>query len=181
MITVFLLALLAAAPPDYTKTDPNSLGIKPVKPTRDKKTGFVVAGKNPTALIRKLTEVAGRSIADLEKDMRPGALSRKGFLGKDESLLDVMAADNAFVVDRLGLTHQELARHLHVLGALAVKHAASKPLVIRYHGRRLRLQAQCWKGDRDSPFKDGTETNYHATIENWTTARSWATRCWCRT
>jgi hypothetical protein len=161
-----LLALLAAAPADYTKTDPGSLGIKPVKPAKDKKTGFVVGGKNPTALIRKLTEVAGRPIADLEKDMRPGALSKKGFLGKDERLLEVLAADNAYVVGKRGLSHQGLARHLHLLGAVAVKHAATGPLVIRYHGKRYRLRAQCFLGYQDSPFEDGTRASCDATVEN---------------
>src|SRR5262245_52247701 len=172
--TLTLLAVLAAglpaadpeAPPDYTRVSPERLGIKLVRPEKDPKTGFVVGGKNPTSRIRKLKEIAGRSITDLEKDMRPGALSRAGFLGKDERLLDVLAADNAYVVEKRKLTHQELARHLHVLGALAVKHAQGKPKVIRYHGRRYRIRAICWKGFQDSPFKDGTKTNCDATVEN---------------
>jgi hypothetical protein len=49
-------------------------------------------------------------IADLEKAMRPGALSQAGFLGKDERLLDVMATDNEVGGGALWLTHQELAR-----------------------------------------------------------------------
>jgi hypothetical protein len=166
LVVVLGLALLAAAPADYTKTDPKSLGIEPVKPTRDKKTGFVVGGKNPTALVRKLKEIAGRSIADLEEDMRPGALSGKGFLGEDERLLDIMAGDNAFVVDMLGLTHQELARHLQLLGAVAEKHANIDPLVVLYHGKRFRVRAILWKGFQKSPFKDGTETNCDVTVEN---------------
>jgi hypothetical protein len=165
-----LLALLAAGSPadptDYTKVDPKSLGIDPVAPRKDDRTGFVVGGKNATALIGKLPEIAGRSIADLEKDMRPGALSGKGFLGKDERLLDVLVEDNRYVVDKLGLTHQELARHLHVLGALAGKHAAAKPVEIAYHGRKLRIRAIVSKGFQDSPFKDGTKTNCNATVEN---------------
>ena len=85
-----------------------------MKPTKDAKTGFVVGGKNSTALILGLKEIAGLPIAKLEKSMRPGALSEKGFLGKDERLLDVLAEDNRFVVEKSGLTHQELARHLHL-------------------------------------------------------------------
>jgi hypothetical protein len=174
LVVVLGLALIAAAPADYTKTDPKSLGIKPVKPTRDKKTGFVVGGKNSTALVRKLKEIAGRSIADLEKDMRPGGgrpgpgfqPSSEGFLGEDERLLDIMAGDNAFVVDKLGLTHQELARHLNLIGAVAEKHANSKPLVVRYHGKRFRVRAILWKGFQMSPFMDGTETNCDVTVEN---------------
>jgi hypothetical protein len=179
MTILVLLALLADSPTDYTRTNPESLGIKLVKPTRDKKTGFVVGGKNPTALVRKLKEIAGRSIADLEKDMRPGdgrpgpgfQPSRKGFLGEDERLLDILAGDNAFVVDKLGLTHQELARHLQLLGAVAAKHANSKPVVILYHGKRFRLHAQCSFGYQESPFKDGTKTNCDVTVENLGTGK----------
>jgi hypothetical protein len=165
-----LLAVLAArtpaAPPDYTKADPEDLGIKPVKPATDPKTGFVVGGKNPTALILKLKEVAGRPVADLEKDMRPGAMSAKGFLGKDERLLDVLAGDNRYVVDRLGLTHQELARHLHLLGAVALKHSEEGSVEITYHGKKFRLAARLSRGYQDSPFKDGTKTNCNLTVVN---------------
>ena len=164
-----LAATLLARPdkvPDFTKADLKELGIKLVKPTRDKNTGFVVGGKNATALIGKLKEIAGRSIAELEKDMRPGAFSTKGFLGKDERLLDIMVADNRDVVDKLGLTHQELARHLHLLGAVAVKHAFGKSAEIAYHGKKFRVRAICWRGFQHSPFKDGTKTNCDVTVEN---------------
>jgi hypothetical protein len=161
-----LAAGLSAEQPDYTKVDLESLGIKPVVPKKDGKTGFVVGGKNATSLIAKLPEIAGRPIADLEKDMRPGALSGKGFLGRDERLLDVLAADNRLVVDRLGLSHQDLALHLHVLGALAGKHGATKPVEIAYHGRKLRLKATFSRGFQTSPFQDGTKTNCNAMMEN---------------
>ena len=161
-----LVARTPAAPPDYTNASPRDLGIKPTKPTKDPKTGFVVGGKNSTSLLKKLKEIAGRPIADLEKDMRPGALSGKGFLGKEERLLDVLAADNRYVVDTLGLTHQELARHLHLLGALAVKHASVKPREITYRGKKYRLKATCFRGFQDSPFEDGTRANCDVTVEN---------------
>src|SRR5207253_10302345 len=99
------------------------------------KTGFMVAGKNPTALISKLTQIADQPIAKLEKRMRPGADSKLGFLGKEESLLEVLAADNRLVADEWGLTHQELAKHLHVIGAIASKNAVQKPFDFRYHGK----------------------------------------------
>src|SRR5690242_6985999 len=71
---------------DYTGVNPASLGVKPLPARRDPETGFVVGGKNPTSRIRNLTGINGRPIADLEADMRPGAESEKGFLGKDEAL-----------------------------------------------------------------------------------------------
>src|SRR5262249_20326825 len=52
--------------------------VQPVVPKKDPMTGFVVGGKNGTALIRGLKEINGRTIAQLEKDMRPGAKSKVG-------------------------------------------------------------------------------------------------------
>jgi hypothetical protein len=171
LVAAVLTAGVSATPgrkplEDYTGTDPRTLGVTPVPARKDPKTGFVVGGKNPTALIRKLTEIAGRKVADLEREMRPGKLSGAGFLGKGERLLDVLAEDNRFVVEELGLTHQELARHLHVLGAVAVKHATKEPKEITYHGRKLRVKATCYRGFVDSPFDDGTKTNCEATVWN---------------
>jgi hypothetical protein len=170
MVVTAVDCLAAAGPgslPDHTRTTPESLGIKPVKPQKDTRTGFVVGGKNTTALIRKLTEIAGRPIAELERDMRPEAgYSTKGFLGKDESLLDILTQDNQYVVDQLGLTHQELARHLHILGNLARQKAVDKPLDITYHGGRFRLKAILFRGYAFAPFEDGTKTNCEATVEN---------------
>ena len=51
---------------DYTKVDLKSLGIEPCPVEKDEKTGFLVGGKNATALIPKLPSVAGRSIKNLE-------------------------------------------------------------------------------------------------------------------
>jgi hypothetical protein len=169
-----LAVLLTLSPPapgggpveDYTRADPARLGVAPVPPRKDAKTGFVVAGKNPTSLLLKLTEIAGRPVAELEEDMRPGRLSTAGFLGKDERLLDVLAADNRYVVEELGLTHQELARHLRLLGAVAVREALKESKVVAYHGRRYRLQATRHPAFVKSPFEDGTRTNCEATVEN---------------
>ena len=46
-------------------------GIKPVEPRKDPKTGFVVGGKNDTALIRTLTEINGVKIAAASRRPRP--------------------------------------------------------------------------------------------------------------
>jgi hypothetical protein len=165
---VVALGLCAALAPaeearglkDHTKVKPAGLKLKWVEPTKDEKTGFVVGGKNPTGLIRKLTHLNGKTIAELEKAMRPGALSRAGFLGNDEKLLDVMAADNEYVVDKLGLTHQELARHLRVLATKG----GEKAFV--YHGRRFRVGIVGFFGFQASPFADGTRASREATVYN---------------
>jgi hypothetical protein len=129
------------------------------EPKKDAKTGFLVRGKNPTPLIRKLTELNGQTIADLEARMRPGELSKSGFLGAKERLLKVMEADNLFVVDELGLTHQELAHHLYAMAAIAVRqfkndHQYGKPFL--YHGRKFSVGVESWFDLLGSPFGDGT-------------------------
>jgi len=175
---LFLVAAAAlpgpgqGAPEDFTKVDPQALGVKPVPASKDRRTGFIVAGKNATALIRKLPEIAGRKIASLEKDMRPGAASRAGFLGKDERLLDVLAMDNAYIVDELGLTHQELARHLRLVGAIGLKLGINQgPREFSYHGRKYKVKIDCFRGYQDSPFEDGTKTNCNATLWNLTNGK----------
>src|SRR5262245_31858515 len=65
-------------PKDYKDFDLKVLGVGFVEPKKDDKTGFVVGGKNDTALIRKLAEINGRPIADLETAMRPGAQGEEG-------------------------------------------------------------------------------------------------------
>jgi hypothetical protein len=151
---------------DNARVDPEKLAVKPVPVRKDPRTGFLIGGKNPTALIPRLTEIAGRPLADLEEDMRPGGLSTAGFLGEGERLLDVLAADNRYVVDERGLTHQELARPLRILGAVAVQHAVREPREITYHGRKLKLRALLSHVFVRSPFQDGTRTNCTVTVAN---------------
>jgi hypothetical protein len=159
-------------PRDLKAVSLEELGIKPVLPQKDVKTGFVVGGKNATPLINGLKEINGRSIAELEQDMRPGAKSKvgsqKGFLGTDERLLNVLAEDNKYVVEELGLTHQELAKHLHVMGVLAFK---EKGGAILYHGRRFKATGIASCGYQFSPFYDGTKTNSQAVIQNLDTGK----------
>jgi len=152
--------------------------VAPVQPKKDERTGFVVGGKNDTTLIRGLKEINGRTVADLEKDMRPGAksdvASRAGFLGPDEKLLDVMAADNKYVVDDLGLTHQELAKHLHAIGSIgrwqAWEHRRFEYEFV-YHSRRFKATTLVSKGFQPSPFQDGTQSGIDLTVENLDTGK----------
>ncbi len=151
---------------DYAKVDPAQLGVKPVPAVKDPKTGFIVGGKNSTDLIAKLPEIAGKPIADLEAVMRPGALSTAGFLGKEERLLDVLTADNRHVVEELKLTHQDLARPLLILGAVAARDAVKEPKEVVYHGKKFRVKATIFKATVRSPFEDGTKTSCETTVEN---------------
>jgi hypothetical protein len=173
-ILVPLFFAIADGPPDFTSIDPAALKLKPVPVHKDAKTGFVVGGKNDTALIEKLTEINGRSIAELEKDMRPGALSRGGFIGKDEKLLAILALDNRYIVEERKLTHQELARHLRLLGAIGFKLKAigkkSEPFL--YHGRRFQVSLMVARGIQPSPFEDDTKSGANATLFNLDNGKS---------
>lgn len=157
----------APAAEDFTSVEAASLGVKLVSAKEDPKTHFIVGGKNATDLVAKLTEINGRKIADLEKDMRPGAVSvvgsEKGFLGDDERLVDVLVADNKFVVDESKLTHQELAKHLLLLAAIGAKTPNQEFL---YHGQRFRLKTIYSRGEQLSPFNDGTKTSAVAVLRN---------------
>ena len=161
----------------YSLLELGANAMKPVEPKKDPKTGFVVGGKNETALIRKLTDLNGRTIAELEMDMRPGAKtpvgSTAGFLGAEERLLDVLAADNEFILEKRGLTHQELAHHLHAMGEIAwwqMKYKQEKKEFV-YLGRRFQVEAVCWKGYQHSPFKDGTKTSCDVKVKNLETGK----------
>jgi hypothetical protein len=189
-VLVFSLLLIASSWPceadevkekDYKDVPLDQIGVKLVKPTKDARTGFIVGGKNSTDLVRKLAEINGRQIADLEKDMRPGALgepskngdrfegSTKGFLGKEEKLLDVLAMDNEFVVDKLGLTHQDIARPLLIVAAIGDKNRFNeKETKFRYHGHDYALKMICYKGYQYSPFYDKIGTSCDAELENLT-------------
>ena len=54
------------------------------------------------------------SAAELEKRMRPGAWSRGGFLGPNESLDDVLQLDGE-VLALLGVTHRRIADALELV------------------------------------------------------------------
>ena len=173
VVVLIVTGSRADEPKDYKDVPPAELGIELVKEKKDPKSGFVIGGRNATALLKGLGQINGRSIADLEKDMRPGAPgetgSRAGFLGTDESLLAVLAADNALVVDELGLTHQALARPLRLLPAVERKRRArslppSGPFT--YHGRRFSVDLVFYKGFQLSPFHDGTKTSIDAEVTN---------------
>jgi hypothetical protein len=153
---------------DWGNVSLTELNREPVSVHKDPKTGFVVGGQNATASIKALDEINGRRIANLEADMRPdpegfaGVTSIKGFLGPTEKLLDVMAADNKYVVDESGLTHQELAKHLLVVVGITDKCQAE----FVYHGRRYKVQRVAFGGWQLSPFKDDTRTDQEATVQN---------------
>ncbi len=144
------------------------LGLKFVEPRRDKSSPFLVGGSNTTETILGLKSLNGIAIDSLEKQMRPGAPgetgSDSGFLGRTEGLLEVMAADNRFVVERHGLTHQDLARPLLLLGHYAVKYRDAKE--VRLGSLVFEIRSVSYNGSQYSPFEDGTSANSDVTIIN---------------
>jgi hypothetical protein len=108
--------------------------------------------------------------------MRPGAMSDAGFLGKDEKLLEVLVADNAYVVDKLGLTHQQIALHLLVLARIGdmrdLVPRDQSGVEVRYYGRRFRVTIAAFRGYQDSPFRDDTRTDREATVKNLDNGKS---------
>jgi hypothetical protein len=184
---------------DFKNIDPEPLHSAFVVPKKDAKTGFVVGGRNSSALIRTLTEMNGRTIADLESDMRPEFpnetphRSGSGFLKIDQNLLEVLAADNDYVLGTLKLTHQDLARPLKAMFAAGRWLEKIRPdgwprrdadwldsytrmrrldgPVFYFHGRRFRLVYTAFKGDQDSPFLDDTRTNKDVILANLETGK----------
>lgn len=150
---------------------PEELGIT----TQEKleQTGFCIGGVNSTTLIRNLTSINGQSIQALEQRMRPEFLSERGisvagFLGENESLLEVMARDNDFVLSQ-GLTHQSLGRMIRYVQAL------NRQLGIfefSYKGRRFRYEVTQSKGLQESPFSDGTATSIDIEVNNLNNGKS---------
>jgi hypothetical protein len=153
---------------DVTK---ETFGVTPVAESTEQ-SGFVIAGKNPTESLAKLTEIHGRKIAALEFDMRPGAKARAGFLGDKEKLLDVLVEDNRTVVDKLGRSHTELALPLLILGTYAQEKATKEPIEFVYRGHRFQARAEIAKARIESPFEDDLSTNVSVTLWNLDNGKS---------
>lgn len=143
---------------------PEELGLKKFE-VMVEPGGFKIGGTNASELIRKLDKINGQSIAQLEEKMRPHRDSAAGFLGKEESLLEVMAQDNDYVLSR-GLTHQDLAAPLQYAERFWRRGNGD---TFEYKGQRFKVKAVAYRGMQFSPFNDKTGTNVDMTITNLTT------------
>lgn len=70
--------------------------------------------------IFNLKKINKLNISMIEERARPNAWSSVGFIGKDDSLLDVLQKDWK-IVDALGTTHVELADHLESIYDIALR------------------------------------------------------------
>ncbi len=141
--------------------------LRPSPAPKTEPSGFVVAGDNDTAVIRRLPSLNGLAIATLEAAMRPGALSGVGFLGKSESLIEILAADND-TVRAQGLSHRTIGFHLRVIGELGV---VPDHLDFTYLGERFSVVREDTHGFQESPFEDGTRDGRNATVTNLATGK----------
>lgn len=141
---------------------------------------FTIGALNSTEAIRQLKEIAGQSIASLEERMRPGKDSDGGFLGRNESLIDVLASDNDYVLSQ-GLTHQDLAEpllHLNKMGQdgeIEYQGQKFRVKIVRYRetgqgsspfSSAVEKPKPAYRGKQDSPLNDGTFTSTQLTVTN---------------
>jgi len=91
-------------------------------------------------------------IEGLEESMRPGKLSKGGFLGEHEKLEDVLKADDE-TVQRLGLTHKKIAARLQYFIEAVACPTRSGVLV---DGKYLVGGEEYW-GGQGCPWQDGGE------------------------
>jgi hypothetical protein len=68
-------------------------------------------GSGSGRLIRRIQTGTDPAFLELERQMRPGALSERGFLGPTESLATVIARDSQ-TLERLGISHEQIADEL---------------------------------------------------------------------
>lgn len=146
---------------------PEALGINRFEIITEP-SGFRIGGTNDEKLILGLRELAGQSIAKLEMRMRPNQDSMVGFLGREESLLKVLASDNALVRGN-DLTHQKLAFPLLYARELYTQGYGND---FELNGEHFHIDMIEYRGMQFSPFDDKTGTNKDMTITNVDTGAS---------
>jgi hypothetical protein len=124
--------------------------------------GFLIGGTNKTEMIRGLKTIGGEPISKIEKKMKPHASSTAGFLGRTESLIDVLSRDNAYVVDQLGTTHQEIGATLKTI----LKATPQKSGEVVWRGQRFKVEKKDeYLGSQSSPFPDEEESTFAKGID----------------
>lgn len=162
--------------PVLRQLTPEEMGVKPTEviPTPE---SFKIHGVNETPLIRSLRSLNGTPISTLETRMRPagaaymglpgesGGISGGGFLGRNESLPQVLGDDNDTVLG-MGLNHQQLASFLFYFDDVEKvrRQTEERPMAFDYNGRTFIHSKDAYRGMQDSPFADGTNTNTDETI-----------------
>lgn len=106
--------------------------------------------------------ITGRSVEVITTAGRPGNSSGEGFIAADEDLLGILQADNR-LVQRLGLTHPEMAKPLFHIWNLILKEYEMGRVgrrydnvqYVLYNGRQVRLgEVHPTRGFQESIFDD---------------------------
>ncbi len=132
--------------------------------------GLRIAGPNSSERIRACTSINGLSIAELEELMRPGQrderTSKEGFLGPEERLLDVLAADND-LVNGMGLSHRDLAIPLlQICQRVNGRLNEGDDFEFDHANIRWRVECTVFMGSQLSPFNDQTKASIDYTLTN---------------
>jgi len=123
---------------------------------------FRVGEENSSQLIRRLRQIEGRPISAIEAKMRD-APNAQSFLGGLESLLELMATDNDYVLSQ-GMGHQEIAATLQSLSKIQGHFAVrGQVFTSRVHDTEEYL---------DSPFQDGVKSTLEIILTNLTLQKS---------
>lgn len=88
-------------------------------------------------------------VVDLESNMRPGALSAGGFLGRSESLDSVIQSDGAAVL-RLGISYRDIADTLEAILLAALERHWEHPE--GFEVGELKVSLQVWRGLQECPW-----------------------------
>lgn len=134
------------------------------KPAKEPGSQFLIGGKNSNAAIKALKTLSGIAISKLEGTLRPNQSSMAGFLGQKESLIDVLIADNTYVTEELGVSHQQLADPMRFVRDEWNQKRGD--LTLELAGRRYKVTGQATRGMQPSPFEDKTGTNLDITVVN---------------
>jgi hypothetical protein len=119
-------------------------------------------GRHSPAELATTKTITGRPVDAITCLARPGNASGAGFLAADEDLLAVLHGDNV-LVQRLGLTHPELARPLfHVWNLVLAEYERNRfgrnwdnVTCLFYRGKRIRFgQVHPTRGFQESIFDD---------------------------
>ena len=135
------------------------LGLKMPEVQKDPASDFKIGAVNPTELILKLLGLGRSSIGQIENEARmvDGCSSGDKLLAAGEKLVKVMADDND-KIQKMGLTHQDLAKRL--LDAQAMLDG-SYGNQFKLHGTDYKVSggASPMCGQLRSPFNDKYSTS----------------------
>jgi hypothetical protein len=103
-----------------------------------------------------------RKLDNVEREMRPGVITRDGFLGADRRhLVDILEADDA-EVRRLGLTHERIADRMQELSE-AGRRGLGEPISVDPH---FEVRVDGVRGKLPCPFHEGIFPKTNTIVRN---------------